>query len=93
MGKESTEIIAEDIKRVYRERQALCQGFTLGELGVSCSVESNITMIDAKMRKTPSGLGGAFCLLCHADKDTASGRGVDEPEDYFTIIRTGVAQW
>ena len=32
----------------------------------------------------------AFCLLCHADKDTPSGRGVDEPEDYFTITRTGV---
>ena len=40
-------------------------------------------MIDAKMQKTLSGLGGAFCLLCHADKDTASGRGVDEPKDYF----------
>ena len=47
-------------------------------------------MIDAKMRKTLSGLGGAFCLLCHANKDTASWRGVDEPEDYFTINRTGV---
>ena len=90
MGKESTEIIAEDIKRVDRERQALRQGFTLRESGVSCSVESNVTMIEAKMRKTLSGLGGAFCLLCHADKDTASGRGVDEPEDYFTITRTGV---
>ena len=42
------------------------------------------------MRKTLSGLGGTFCLLCHADKDTASGRGVDEPEDYFTITRTGM---
>ena len=90
MGKESTEIIAEDIKRVDRERQALRPGFTLRESGVSCSVESNVTVIDAKMQKTLSGLGGAFCLLCHADKDTASGRGVDEPEDYFTITRTGV---
>ena len=73
MGKEIVEVIGEEIEMVDGERQALCEGFMLRESGVSCSVESNVTMIDAKMRKTLSGLGGAFCLLCHADKDTANG--------------------
>ena len=60
MGKESAEIIGDDIKRIDRERHALCEGFILRESGVSCSVESNDTLIDAKMRKTLSGLGGHF---------------------------------
>ena len=55
MGKESAEIIGDDIKRIDRERHALREGFILRESGVSCSVESNITTIDAKMRKTLSG--------------------------------------
>ena len=92
MGKEIVEVIGEDIKIVDGERQALCEGFMLRESGDSCSVESNVTIIDAKMRTTLSGLGGAFCLFCHVDKDTANRRGFDKLFHHHSNWRANIKE-
>ena len=75
LGKETLENL-EDVKITVRERQNVPKFHVTTENGLNykITVEADLSMIDAKMRSLLTGLGGAYCLLCTVDKDTACGR-------------------
>ena len=56
-------------------------------LSFSITIEAKLSMIDAKMRALLSGLGGAYCLLCSIDQDSACGRTEYPLETFFEINR------
>ena len=54
-------------------------------------LDGHFTMIDGKMRKLVSGLGGAWCLLCTSNRSEASGfcpeNGLERVKEGFPIKR------
>ena len=60
---------------------------TKSGLSFSITIEAKLSMIDAKMRALLSGLGGAYCLLCSIDQDSACGRTEYPLETFFEINR------
>ena len=83
LGKESIANL-EDVRKTVRERQA-DPNFSVTTKDGSCyqiTIKADLSMIDAKMRTLLTSLGGAYCLLCTVDKDTACGRFIENnPEE------------
>ena len=94
LGKE-TLVNLEDVKNTVKERQTVQKIHVTTENGCNhqITIESDLSCIDAKMRGLLSGLGGAYCLLCIVDKDTACGRSsvntpIDIESSCFVINRS-----
>ena len=94
LGKETLKNL-EDVKNTVKERQIVPKFCVSTENGINyqVTVEADLSMIDAKMRGLLTGLGGAYCLLCTVDKDTACGRSsgsipIDIESSCFAINRS-----
>lgn len=88
LGKECLENL-EDVRRSVEERQAMDRFDITLDSGVchKVTLKAEMSMIDSKMRGLLSGLGGAYCLLCTVDRDTACGRKDVDVESFFNINR------
>ena len=92
LGKETKENLG-NVKNTLNERKNISdlRIETVNNNQILVEIAAEMTMIDGKMRAMISGLGGAFCLLCKVDKNTACGiSGDDEPvpvESFFYINR------
>ena len=88
LGKETFENL-QIIMEVQKEREQLAIGQIIIEhpidgSEISVTLEGRFTMIDGKLRKIISGIGGAWCLLCTTDRKHASGFAFDEEEEEET---------
>ena len=96
LGKETRENM-EIVMQIHKAREVL-GSFHIDVEDDSCSKSYNVSvngtfsMIDGKMRKLCSGLGGAWCMMCTCTRDEASGfcseHGLTKIEDGFPIDRT-----
>ena len=96
LGKESRENMT-TVMKIHKEREEL-KGFQISIEGDECTRNYNVSlngtfsMIDGKMRKLCSGLGGAWCMLCTCTRDEASGFceevGLEKIENGFKIDRS-----
>ena len=88
LGKEDLSNL-EDIKDAVSQRNLVkkIEIETSSGLKFQIETETQLSMIDAKMRGLLSGLGGAYWLLCTVDQDSACGRTELEIESYFEINR------
>ena len=91
LGKEILENI-QIVMKIQDEKQNL-DNFTIeiDNHQFEIHVDGNFCMLDGKMRKLVSGLGGAWCLLCTCTRLEASGlcpeNGIDRVKAGFIINR------
>ena len=91
LGKENIENM-KIVMNIQKERQNIEQFSVLIEDNLYIILlVGNFTMLDGKMRKCVSGLGGAWCLLCTTNRSEASGfcpeNGIERVKSGFPINR------